>query len=240
MQRKEHKGENGRVFVIAGSDQYVGAAYLCSMAVLRTGCDLVYVATEERVAWALNAMSPDLITIKLDFTKPGATARYLDIADVVLIGPGLGKNVHTGFVRDLLASDYPKVIDADAIRETDMKQCINAVLTPHVKEYEYIRHADLKENVVLLKGATDHIKSAARCQEVAGGNSGMTVGGTGDVLAGLVAGLMAQGMERFDAACTASHINKTIGETLYAEMGYGFLASDFLDRIPAVMKKVFK
>jgi len=92
--------------------------------------------------------------------------------------------------------------------------------------------------VLLLKGFEDTISDGKRIVIVKGGSPGMTKGGTGDVLAGIVGGLIAQKISLFKAAVAGAKINKTAGKMLEKEFGYGFLASDLLDKIPKAIKKI--
>lgn len=243
-----HKGDNGVILVIAGSASFPGAVYLAaqSIAALRTGADLLFIAAPEKVAWVINTFSPDLITLKL----PGphlaphhysAILPYLRKADVILMGNGIGTHPETKrLVKKIIAAapKTPKVIDADAIKMLRLQDIDNSMITPHAGEFAaLLRHSGLTEfnyrkairrNVLLLKGRTDRIISRDAVKKIAGGNAGMTVGGTGDVLAGLCAGFLSQTRDLFRAAELASRLSKRIGDMLKKEMGYGFIASDFL------------
>jgi NAD(P)H-hydrate epimerase len=259
--RTSHKGQNGKVIVIGGSVDYVGAPAfvgMAAMAVIRSGADLVTVAAPEKVAWAINCISPDLMTLKLpgDWLKPAHLKTALALAktaDVVVIGNGIGLRPETqSFVKQFLKkSCVPVVIDADALKIVRLQDCCNAVLTPHGGEFgallrnSKLKNATLKriqavleENVLVLKG---HPKTTiAGGKQVAynvTGHAGMTHGGVGDVLAGIIAGLMAQGNDAFASAKTAAFINGKIGEKLGKTMGFGYLASDMVKEIPAVLKQ---
>jgi len=153
------KGDNGKVLVIAGSLDYTGSAYLCSKAIatLRCGCDIVYVACPEKVAWALNSMSPDLITIKLKgdylnlshFEILKKTAKK---CDVILIGPGISQKPQTKklilkMIKEIIKLQKPIVIDADALKMIKLQDVENSILTPHQKEFEIlIKNSKLNEN----------------------------------------------------------------------------------------------
>ncbi len=248
--RLSHKGDNGVVLVIGGSEEYAGAPYLATRAVasLRTGPDLVMLACPRKVAWAVNSMSPDLITVKLrgkhlNLRHKPKLLKLAERSDVVLIGPGMGrKDSSKQLVKQLAKEiDKPKVVDADAIRALEITEVTNTVFTPHQNEFKDLLENScleqknyrrkLKDNIILLKGETDKIISKDKVKNSRTGNEGMTVGGTGDVLAGLVAGLIAQKMKPFDAAYRAAQINGLIGDRLRKELGYGFIASDFLTEI---------
>lgn len=250
-QRKgdSRKGQNGRVLIVAGSKDYTGSVFLCAMAIasLRSGTDLVTVACPEKVAWALNAMSPDLITVKLKGNYLSAKhfqaiKKLAEKNDIILVGPGIGRKKETkALVKKILKIKLSKVIDADALKMVRLQEVENAILTPHKKEFEILlKNSKLNEknflkkirgNVILLKCPTDEIYSRKKIIYVTGGNAGMTVGGTGDVLAGLCAGFVAQGNDLLSSAYFASKLNKKIGANLKERIGYGFIASDFLAEI---------
>ena len=259
-----HKGDNGRVLVVAGSIDCVGAAYLAGMAAFRSGVDAVVIAAPEKVAWAVNCLSPDIITKKFrgDFFTQAAISEILKMSksfDVTLIGNGIGKDVKTLKFASAVCRKVKglKVIDADAIAAVRIQDVQNAIFTPHHAEYDLLlRNSNCKNdndarkiigsNVLLVKGYKSaaakgkHIDAVISKSAVAfnkTGNAGMTVGGTGDVLAGLCAGLLAQEKGLFKAACAAAYINGTAGNLLLKKYGYGFMASDLLEWLPKVLRK---
>lgn len=249
-----HKGDNGVVVCVGGSKEYVGGIYFAGLAALRSGVDLVYVAAPEKVAWAINSMNPDLMTVKLkgDYVNAKHSKQIgalLKKADVLLIGPALGLQKETSsFVKRLIEStNIPKIIDADAVKVMGLKKVNNAILTPHQKEFKILlKNSKLNEknyrkhlgsNVLLLKGPVDKIVSRNKVALNKTGNAGMTVGGTGDILAGLCAGFVAQGIPLFPAACKAAYVNGRIGDKLKKKLGYGFISSDFLKVIAEETKK---
>ena len=265
-----HKGQNGKVLVIGGSQEYAGAPFLVAMAALRSGADLVRVAAPEKVAWAINAMSPDLITLKLEGNTLGPAhaallAEEVRWADVVVMGNGLGDSTETlTFAREMLSLPHEAVwvLDADALKAiTPETPLSRAILTPHHGELRTLcAHAGIelslsgkmekdapslqsalrpllaRDNVLLLKGKVDLILSSREGRLNRTGNARMTVGGTGDVLAGLCAGLAAQHIPHFSAACAAAFFNGWLGDQLFKSMGNGFLASDLADSIPAIFR----
>lgn len=249
-----HKGDNGIVLVVGGSEEFVGAPFLATRAVsaLRMGTDLVILACPEKVAWAVSYMSPDLITIKLrgNYLKKSHAGKIFKLAkkaDVILLGPGLGNREKSQeLARELVRINKPKVIDADALKAVRIQDVNNAVFTPHQKEFEILLKNSglnqrnyrkrLKNNIILLKGEIDKIISKDRVKNNYTGNESMTVGGTGDVLAGLVAGLISQGESLFDAAYRAAYINGKIGDKLREKLGYGIIATDFLKEIARLQK----
>ncbi|MEK6854100.1 MAG: NAD(P)H-hydrate dehydratase [Nanoarchaeota archaeon] len=266
-----HKGQNGRVLVVAGSIDYIGAAYLAGRAAFRSGADAVVVAAPEKVAWAINCLSPDFITKKFrgDFFTTAAIKEITGMSkkfDVTLIGNGVGKNPGTlqfaaGVCKKIKGF---KVIDADAISAVRLQDVQNAIFTPHAGEYGVlIRNSGIGNsgsgnefekarkiigsNVILLKGHID--KKHGRVDAIISkdkvvfnrtGNAGMTVGGTGDVLAGLCAGLLAQEMDLLKAAAAAAYVNGKAGDLLLRKYGWGFTASDLVEQLPAVLKQLWR
>ncbi len=143
MERKKtsHKGENGYALVIGGSDQYVGAVVLAGLAALRAGCDSVTVAAPEKVAWAINCYSPDLITYKTkgsSFSIKNAKemVKYADKFDAVLLGNGITMKADKFCQYFIRKSAKLKVVDADALKAMAFKDFRNSILTPHEKELE--------------------------------------------------------------------------------------------------------
>jgi len=264
MDRKKtsHKGENGSVLIIGGSEEYVGAVALAGLAALRAGCDLVTIAAPEKVAWTINRYSPDLISHKLKaaFTVKLAKelVKYADSFDAILIGNGITRKADKFVHYFIKKSPTMKVIDADALKGLSFKDFSNAILTPHETELEMmlvnsskefllpkLRESNAKEkaeilqgnlryflqnnNVLLVKGATDLILSRNKIAYNRTGNQGMTKGGTGDVLAGLVAGFLAKSHDMFKSAVAAAYINGFVGDQLLKKKkGYCFIASDIL------------
>ncbi len=265
-----HKGENGRLLVICGSKDFPGAAYLsasASIAALRTGIDMVTVAAPEKVAWTINSINPDIITIKLegDYITSAHQDKILQAMeknDVILIGPGISDECQTlNLVKKISMTKYPKVIDADAIKAIDLKSLKNSIVTPHKKELETLLknahtsgydksdtsmpphieelQSHVNDNIILIKGSKDIIVSHEKILENSKGNPGMTVGGTGDLLSGICAGLLAQGFEKIDAAYHSAVIMGEVGDNLKDQYGYGFIASDFLPLIARHIKEYF-
>lgn len=256
--KDSHKGENGIVLIIGGSERYSGAPYLATRAVaaLRTGPDLVFLACPHQVAWAINSMNPDLITEKLrgKYLKKRHFRKLVKMsekADVILLGPGIGQHKKTKKLLEKflpVVKDKKKVVDADALKTVKIQELENTVFTPHQKEWHVLLEnsglseknyrSKLKSNVLLLKGKQDKIISKDKKKTNKTGNEGMTVGGTGDILAGLTAGFIAQGMSLFKAAERAAKLNGKLGDKLKEELGYGMIASDFLKEIAVVNKKM--
>ena len=260
-----HKGDNGRVLVVAGSIDYVGAAYLAGMAAFRSGVDAVVVAAPEKVAWAINCLSPDFITKKFkgDFFTTAAIKEITGMSkkfDVTLIGNGIGSNVQTLKFAAAICEEIKglKVIDADATSAVRIQDVQNAIFTPHHAEYDLLLRNSgcsgelrrvqgiIGSNVLLVKGygsrKGQHMDAIISKNKVAynrTGNAGMTVGGTGDVLAGLCAGLLAQERDLFKAAAAAAYVNGKAGDLLLQKYGWGFTASDLVEKLPEVLTRLW-
>jgi len=158
------------------------------------------------------------------------------------------------FLTNYLLKKYPQkkwVIDAGALQMIDPQWLLqlngNVIVTPHPLEFERVFGVKATEEtivemakkyqvIILVKGEKDIVCSPDTCMEIGGGNAGMTKGGTGDVLAGLVAALASKN-ELFLSATAGSYINKKAGEALFEKVGYYFNASDLADEIPKVMKQ---
>jgi NAD(P)H-hydrate epimerase len=125
-----------------------------------------------------------------------------------------------------------------------------AIITPHSREFKTLFDLEVSEEnvekmsqkygiVILTKGLMDFVCSPQKCVSIQGGNAGMTKGGTGDVLAGLIAALYCKNDDPFLVASAGSYINKKAGESLFEKVGYYFNSSDLVDEIPRVMRKLF-
>jgi len=260
-----HKGDNGRLLVVGGSERFVGAPALTALAALKSGVDLAVVAAPELTAWSINSFSPDLITVKLPGRQLMKGAIRVVLQEVkkfncVVVGPGLGDERETRKVVSSLLQKLrrsPVVVDADALKALPrFKGFGKWILTPHGGEFSKItgkalpkRHEEKIEMTkefaekigctVLLKGSKDIIVSPdGRVAVNLTGNPGMTVGGTGDVLSGIVGSLVAQGVAEFEAACFGAWICGRAGDLCRREKGYEFTASEVIEKIPEVFKEL--
>jgi hydroxyethylthiazole kinase-like uncharacterized protein yjeF len=260
-----HKGDAGRVLVIGGGP-YTGAPAFTGMAAMRSGVDLVFVATPEPAALPVAVYSPNLIvrTLEGDVLSEAHVTELLAMSkevDVVAIGPGLGSAPETvrGVQKFVQRCTKPMVIDADAISACGSKPQIlrnkQGVITPHVNEFkkltgkalgtddpvkrgEKVREAAVKIRAsILLKGAVDVISDGGMVKLNRTGNNALAVGGTGDVLTGLVAGMVAQGAKPFHAARIGAFAMGLAGDLAFEEKSYGLLASDVIDKIPIVLRR---
>ncbi len=172
MERKKtsHKGENGYALIIGGSEEYAGAVTLAGLAALRAGCDSVTIAAPEKVAWAANRYSPDLITYKIKgstFSIKNAKemVKLAEKYDAILIGNGITRKADKFSHYFIRKSQKLKVIDADALKSLSFKDFNNAILTPHETELEQmlinsnkefllpkLRESNAKEKAEVLQG----------------------------------------------------------------------------------------
>jgi NAD(P)H-hydrate epimerase len=236
-----------RVLVVGGSPDYVGAVYLAGIAALRSGADSVIVMAPEKVAWALSTLSPDLMTRKLSGTvlstaHEAAIRRQLATADVLVLGNGAGTNPRTAaLMRTLMRWSGPKVIDADALKVLKGSAVCNAILTPNEGEWSLLaRASDVPKllangNVVIKKARSTEILAGKKVLRARRTNQGLGKAGTGDVLAGLCAGYLAQGLPLTDAAKEAVRVGSAVADVLTKKKkGYYFLASDLVEELAKV------
>ncbi|MBI3336726.1 NAD(P)H-hydrate dehydratase [Candidatus Peregrinibacteria bacterium] len=248
-----HKGDNGKVAVVGGSRHQHGAPLFSALAAEASGVDLIYVLLpdwHENVAkeTSLNFQVIPLNGESIQEEHIDTILNILATMDIAVIGPGIAhgkENIKT--VQDIIgASSCSLVLDATALQPKTLRHVKGkkTVLTPHLGELERmgcpqkdLKHAAQESGaVILLKGPDDTVVSPdGRVQTIAGGNAGLTVGGTGDALAGLIAGLIAQKMEPFEAAILASRTIKKAGELLYAQKGYAYTTRDVISQIPTLL-----
>jgi NAD(P)H-hydrate epimerase len=272
-----NKGSFGRVLVVAGSINYVGAAYLACMGVARVGAGLVTLSTASSLQPILATKLTEVTYAPLPESEAGIIAskavsvlkELLPDYEVLLMGCGLGQNSQVvEFIKSALfglprRSSPALVLDADALNTLaqlpNWWQKLNrdAILTPHPGEMarlvgvsveevqkqrlEIARKAAMEwQKVVVLKGAYTVVAASdgrARISQVA--NSGLASAGTGDVLTGTIAGLVAQGLSLFDAAACGVYLHSEAGEAVRQEMGdAGMLASDLLPVLPKVIMRL--
>ena len=258
------KGENGIVLVVGGSYIYHGAPILSSIAALRCGTDLVYTSVPKINVSSTRAISPNLIVIPLVDQKLtrgavnkllGAIPRNLDSAT---IGMGLAvqeKNALLLLIKSLLDRDVRLSLDASALipEILPLLPDKNVVVTPHAGEFKRL-FGDLPPNskkervslveknakdngvTVLLKGSTDVISDGKKTYLYTKKIPAMTVGGTGDVLSGLTAGMLAKNRNTLESAAAATFINGLAGMAVQKKLGLHMTSMDLLDEIPNVMK----
>ena len=263
--KSSRKGDNGKVLVVGGSYVYHGAPVLSSLAALRIGTDLVYTAVPKNNVQATRAISPDLIVIPLADAKltRGSVNKLLgqipkDL-DSATIGMGLAIQDIEALkilVKSLLNRDVRLSLDASALVKSILPliKGKNVVVTPHAGEFyrlfgeelpsEKKNHVKFIEKVakkysvtILLKGQTDIISDGKRTfQNSKTESSAMTVGGTGDVLSGIISGLLARNRNSLESAAIAAYLNGLCGKYVQKEIGIHMVASDLINALPYVAK----
>ena len=246
-----HKGMHGRVLVIGGGE-YTGAPVLTSLAAYAAGADIVTTLVPEPIKNVVASFSPNLIVrgVKgemITLKNLEEVLKFVESHDVVVCGMGVGKsNKEFGeFVEELLKSVNKAVLDAEGIIK-DLPEDIDCIITPHSGEFKRV-FGDLNEDLVkkvakkigctiLLKGKVDLITDGDRIKRNLSGNAGMTVGGTGDVLAGICRALLCND-DPFHSACAAAFINGFSGDLCLEKYGYNFTAYDLVKEVPVAFKR---
>jgi len=246
--RTAHKGDMGHVLLIGGDVGMAGAILLAARAALRAGAGWVSVATREAHAAALTAAQPELMCHGIE--EPRALRGLLERASVVALGPGLGRSEWSrGLWSQAMSAPQPAVLDADALNwlAENPSRRDDWVLTPHPGEAARLlgvktaqvqgdRAASARElrerygGVAVLKGAGTLVqgRALALCPY---GNPGMAAGGMGDVLCGLIAGLLAQGLGPESAARTGVLVHALAGDRAAARGERGLVPSDLLGEL---------
>ncbi len=252
-----HKGDFGRVFIIGGGP-YTGAPALSAQAALRGGADLAYVAAPEPVAREIQGYSADLIVESYpgEVLQSDHVDQLLATAadrDVVILGPGIGTAAPTQAAIRAFLEQYSgrAVIDADALHVVpDVQTDANLICTPHQGELEAMGGSRVPDwearadhvtefarelgHTFLVKGPHDVISNGDTTRVNRTGNPGMTVGGTGDVLAGLTGALFAV-QPAIRAAAIGAYVNGAAGDAVMERTGYSLVASDLLEELPGVL-----
>lgn len=251
-----HKGQNGSVLIVGSNRDYVGAVVFAAEGALKSGIDLVYIVAPEDSADIIKGYNPEFIVRKVDGDVLSMDC-YDDIyelskkVDAVLIGSGAGLDEKTGKLYNKIVQDMDKpiIIDADALKLVDNENIIesNTILTPHHAEFEKFFSIKLPDDfdekidlmmklsnkyntTIILKGQTDIIvdKNEYRLNDT--GNAGMTVGGTGDILAGMITAYSAK-MNPFDSACISAFIIGQTADKLLDETDYNYTSNDIIDKL---------
>lgn len=272
-----NKGTFGRLMVVAGSNNYIGAAYLACAAAMRVGVGLVTLAVAQSLHPILAAKLTEVTYLPLPELEPGvvhqkaseALQQSLSGYQAILIGCGLGQHPATvEFVQSLLFSSRPEslptlVLDADALNILSRspgwweRLPSDAILTPHPGEmsrlagipvadiqssrFEHARQAASQwQKTVVLKGAHTIVATPDGKAVISPfANPGLASAGTGDVLSGAIAGLLAQGLSQLDAAVCGVYLHGQAGEIIREEVGdMGMVASDLLPILPKVIKSL--
>lgn len=260
-----HKGDFGKLLLLCGSRGFTGAAYLAAMGALRCGAGLVYLGVPESI-YAIEAVKlnePVVFPLPEEDGKLSAKAipeilERLPQMDGVLIGPGLGQSAGTLAVIQAVLEQTacPVILDADGINVLQGHKDIlrgrqaPTILTPHDGEFARLGGnlaGDRLENaaamardlgcIVLLKGHETIITDGLTHYRNKTGNPGMAVGGSGDVLAGMITGLLGQGMTPILAAACGAWLHGAAGDLAAGELGqYAMLPTDLLGYLPRLLK----
>ncbi len=255
--RYANKGDNGHVLVVGGAAGMSGAAYLTGVGALRSGAGLVSVATHPAHAAMLNITRPELMVHAVHDAQ--TLPPLLERASVVALGPGLGREAWGRVLwQGVLASRKPLVLDADGLNllaEEPRQFSTPTVLTPHpgeaarllgvsATEVEANRFAAARElarryaAVVVLKGAGSLVAQAnGRLDVCLWGNPGMASGGMGDLLAGVIAALLAQGCTAWQAACLGVSVHARAGDLAAQSGERGLLATDLLQPLRTLVNE---
>ncbi len=243
---KGHKGSHGRILVIGGGP-YTGAPVLASLAAYSAGADLVITLVPETISKVVASFSPNLIVKPLpgDSIKPESVEKFEEIikrSHVVVMGMGTERNDESlAASEEILKICKKAVIDAGMMLSS-IPEGVECIMTPHKTEFktvfkmdpneENVKKAARKSNaIVLLKSYEDLISDGVKLKINKTGNAGMTVGGTGDVLAGICGAFLCNS-NAFKAACAAAFINGLAGDLCYKNKGYNYTATDLIDKIP--------
>ena len=260
-----HKGDFGKLLLLCGSRGYTGAAFFAAMGALRAGAGLVFLGVPESIYGieAVKLNEPVIFPLpdaggRLSADAVPEILTRLPQMDAVLVGPGLGQSEGTlAVVRAVLEkAECPVVVDADGINVLSAHRDLlrgrksPTILTPHDGEFARLggvigedrmaAAAALAEElgcVVLLKGHETCITDGTDGYLNPTGNPGMAVGGSGDVLAGVITALLGAGLPPLEAAACGAWLHGAAGDRCAAELGqYGMLPTDMLSALPRLMK----
>jgi NAD(P)H-hydrate epimerase len=262
---RAHKGNFGKILLLCGSRGYTGAAALAAMGSLRSGAGLVYLAVPECIYEIEAVKLTEAIVLPLpsrDGTYAVEAAQevraLLATMDAVLIGPGMGQSEGALAVLEEVLDhfDGPIVVDADGLNLMATHKVLlrrrngPTVLTPHEGEFKRlapdfqgdrlssaVEFANEHGCILVLKGHETLITDSAVCYRNSTGNPGMAVGGSGDVLAGMIVSLLGQGIEPLQAAALGAWLHGAAGDLSAERLGqYAMLPTDLLEDLPRLMK----
>jgi hydroxyethylthiazole kinase-like uncharacterized protein yjeF len=262
------KETKGRILVVAGSREVPGAALLAATAAMRAGAGKLRIATVESIAVELGIAMPEAMVVGLPEDDEGGFARaavkrlaeQASEVDAVIAGPGMAPNESSANVAEaLLASDARITLDAAllrALQPLDRERRDTPILLPHSGELASLldcnedrierdpvgcgrRAAELYRSLVLVKGVTSHVVTPeGHVWTYDGGAPGLGVSGSGDVLAGIVGGLLARGAEPLNALLWAVWLHGEAGAALAKKVGpIGFLAREIADEVPLLLPR---
>ncbi|MFW6146720.1 MAG: NAD(P)H-hydrate dehydratase [Planctomycetota bacterium] len=276
--RTAHKGTMGTVMVVGGAPGMIGAPALTSLSALRGGAGLVMMALPASIQPFAAVLCPCATSVRLPVddagdlspAAPAAVADAAGRADVLAVGPGMGRgDVQQAVVRTVLGGEPPIVLDADGLNNLsaldDWPSVAGGplVLTPHPGEMSRLTGAPIKviqsdreraaveaargwqagrsddaPLVCVLKGAGTVVTDGRRLYVNTTGNPGMATGGTGDVLTGLIAALIGQGLEPFDAAVLGVYLHGDAGDAVASRLcDVSLIATDLVDELPHAFRR---
>lgn len=256
-EQNSNKGTFGKVLNVAGSKNYIGAAYLSSLAVLKSGAGYVALASDKNIIKSVSVLLPETV-----FLSRFEVFKNTDKYDVLLIGCGLGQTFLSKFwfekfIKRWRNLNKPVVIDADALNilaKMDLILPENCIITPHPAEASRLLGVDVNEIVNNTELYARKLSEKYNCVTVLKthrtvvcsdkdiyineyGNSALAKAGTGDVLAGIISGLLAQKMSPFEAAKLGVYLHSKAGELASQDLTeYSVLASELIKYLPQVMK----
>lgn len=256
-----NKGTYGRVLNFAGSDYMPGAAYLSSVSALKIGCGYCFLCSTERVIDAVAAQTHNVV-----FLPHSRLLENLDSYDVVEIGCGLSQGEeYKKLLENLfcnLRKDIPILVDADGLNLISVNPEIffkhnfkNVVFTPHPQEAARLLDRTLSDVLSNVKKSAYDISEKYNCVAVLKthntvvvspdgrfyenhtGNNSMAKAGSGDVLAGMISGLIAQGMDNFESSCLGVYLHGICGDIARKKLtAYSVMADDLVSFIPDAVK----
>ncbi len=259
-EQNSNKGTFGKILNVAGSENYTGAAYLSSLAAYKTGAGYVALATVGKVIKALSSKLPEVVYI-----NRYTALSNLDLFNVMLIGCGLGKNIITKalfrkFIKKSSEINMPVVIDADGLNilaEKHIELPLNTIISPHPTEAARLLGVNTNDILNDIENSAKELSQKYKCVTVLKthrtvicnkdceihinehGNSALAKAGTGDVLAGILAGLLAQKTEPFEAAKLGVYLHSVAGEIASKDLTeYSVLASDIIKYLPQAIKTI--
>lgn len=266
---ESHKGDFGRVLMIGGSQGMAGAIALSGLAALRSGSGLLKIATPDSIQPSVAGFSPCLMTVGCESKKGHLAASAIDQlleasewADVVAVGPGLGRFKSLEPLIATLYSELPQplIVDADALNlladgDASLSEHHGMrVLTPHPGEFQRLLECKTTDRVrmsglaveaafeaqvtIVLKGHRSLVTDGKEQFENQTGNSGMATAGSGDVLTGVIASLVGQGLEPFAASKLGVHLHGLAGDLAAVEVGQtSLIATDLIDYLPQAFRQ---
>lgn len=254
-EENSNKGTYGKILNVSGSEYMTGAAYLSSVSALKIGAGYIELASHKNVLRAVSAMCPEIVLAPIE-----RIPKILETSNVLAIGCGLSTTddaVELFKNTISLAENIPTVIDADGLNilsKTDTALPDKVILTPHPKEASRLLDVPLDDVLNNMELSAKEITKRHKCVTVlkshqtivtdgrtvyynTTGNSALAKAGSGDVLTGMISGLLAQKMNIFDAACLGVYLHGLAGDLAKNDLtAYGVLASDTIRYIPYALK----